>query len=171
VQVEVVRAAGGVVERAVADRSGDAEILIVHRPRYDDWTLPKGKAKRGESDEACALREVEEETGLAWELGEEVALGGYEVAGRPKSVRYFDMNSGAPYRRARSAGRSPWPSVFLSREVSPRIELGCEGVITRSGEPGSDPCRSGRDSNGRGQTLAVRDVTRTAGVRPLPFGT
>jgi 8-oxo-dGTP diphosphatase len=90
-EVEVVRAAGGVVERAGADRGGDSQILIVHRPRYDDWTLPKGKAKPGESDEACALREVEEETGLACELGEEVAVSEYEVAGRPKRVRYFAM--------------------------------------------------------------------------------
>ena len=90
-EVEVVRAAGGVVERAGADRTRASEILIVHRPRYDDWTLPKGKAKPGESDEACALREVEEETGLACELGEEVAVSEYEVAGRPKRVRYFAM--------------------------------------------------------------------------------
>ena len=75
----VVRAAGGVVTRA--GREG-AEILLVHRPRYDDWTLPKGKAEAGESDEDCALREVEEETGLACELGPEVAVSEYEDAGR-----------------------------------------------------------------------------------------
>jgi 8-oxo-dGTP diphosphatase len=89
VRVEVVRGAGGVVERA--DGTGRAEILIVHRPRYDDWSLPKGKAKPEETDEACALREVEEETGLACELGDEVAVSEYEVAGRPKRVRYFAM--------------------------------------------------------------------------------
>jgi 8-oxo-dGTP diphosphatase len=49
------------------------EILLVHRPRYDDWTLPKGKAAAGESDEQCALREVEEETGLRCTLGRELA--------------------------------------------------------------------------------------------------
>jgi 8-oxo-dGTP diphosphatase len=71
---------------------GDAELLVVHRPRYDDWTLPKGKCHPGEADEACALREVEEETGLDCELGEEVAVVGYEDAsGRPKRVRYFAM--------------------------------------------------------------------------------
>ena len=56
-----VRASGGVVWRRAAD---GAEILIAHRPRYDDWSLPKGKREEGESDEACALREVEEETGF-----------------------------------------------------------------------------------------------------------
>src|SRR5215831_17360700 len=87
---EIVRAAGGVVTRA--GTSGRAEILLVHRPKYDDWTLPKGKAEPGESDEACALREVEEETGLACELGEQIAVVEYEdAAGRPKRVVYFAM--------------------------------------------------------------------------------
>ena len=52
-----IRAAGGVVRRR-------GDVLLVHRPKYGDWTFPKGKAKGGESDEDCALREVEEETGL-----------------------------------------------------------------------------------------------------------
>jgi 8-oxo-dGTP pyrophosphatase MutT (NUDIX family) len=85
-----VRAAGGIVTRP--GRGGHGEILVVHRPRYDDWTLPKGKAEPGESDEACALREVEEETRLVCRLGEEVAVSEYEDgAGRPKRVRYFAM--------------------------------------------------------------------------------
>jgi 8-oxo-dGTP diphosphatase len=71
---------------------GRGEILLVHRPRYDDWTLPKGKAEPGESDEACALREVAEETGLVCVLGAELAVSEYEDgAGRPKRVRYFAM--------------------------------------------------------------------------------
>jgi 8-oxo-dGTP pyrophosphatase MutT (NUDIX family) len=87
---DVVRAAGGVVTRA-GDRDA-LEILLVHRPRYDDWTLPKGKAEPGETDEQCALREVEEETSLVCTLGDEVAVSRYEDArGRPKRVRYFWM--------------------------------------------------------------------------------
>ncbi|HYX76881.1 MAG TPA: NUDIX domain-containing protein, partial [Gaiellaceae bacterium] len=89
-QTGIVRAAGGVVTRSGA--GGRSEILLVHRPKYDDWTLPKGKAEPGESDEDCALREVEEETGLACELGDEVAVLEYaDAAGRPKRVRYFAM--------------------------------------------------------------------------------
>jgi len=85
-----VRAAGGIVTRS--GRGGRAEILLIHRPQYDDWTLPKGKAKPRESDERCALREVEEETGLACALGEELAVSDYEDgSGRPKRVRYFAM--------------------------------------------------------------------------------
>ena len=86
----VVRAAGGVVTRTGPD--GGTELLLVHRPRYDDWSLPKGKAEAGESDEACALREVEEEAGLVCDLGEEVAVTEYhDSKGRPKRVRYFAM--------------------------------------------------------------------------------
>ena len=87
---DIVRAAGGVVARVTPP--GVLELLIVHRPRYDDWTLPKGKAEPGESDEECAVREVEEETSLVCTLGDEVAVTRYEDArGRPKRVRYFWM--------------------------------------------------------------------------------
>jgi 8-oxo-dGTP diphosphatase len=79
-----VDAAGGVVER-------DGRILLVHRPRYDDWTLPKGKLDPGESFEDAALREVEEETGLRCTLGRELPSTRYEVNGRPKLVRYWLM--------------------------------------------------------------------------------
>jgi 8-oxo-dGTP pyrophosphatase MutT (NUDIX family) len=82
---EVVRAAGGVVEQ-------DGRVLVVHRPRYDDWTFPKGKALEGETDEACALREVEEESGLRCELGDELPATSYVAAkGRPKRVRWWRM--------------------------------------------------------------------------------
>jgi 8-oxo-dGTP pyrophosphatase MutT (NUDIX family) len=85
-----VRAAGGVVVRALA--KDQLEILLVHRPRYDDWTLPKGKAAAGESDEQCALREVEEETGLRCTLGRELAPTEYvDRKNRPKVVRYWEM--------------------------------------------------------------------------------
>ncbi|CAN5352537.1 hypothetical protein BH20ACT13_BH20ACT13_04480 [soil metagenome] len=85
----MIRAAGGVVTR-----SGEAglEVLVVHRQKYGDWSLPKGKARRFERDEACALREVEEETGLRCELGEELATTRYDdVRGRAKRVRYWLM--------------------------------------------------------------------------------
>jgi 8-oxo-(d)GTP phosphatase len=84
-----VRAGGGVVRRA--GPSGP-EIALVHRPRYDDWTLPKGKALDGEGDDASALREVEEETGLRCEMGPEVATVEYrDRLDRRKRVRYWLM--------------------------------------------------------------------------------
>jgi 8-oxo-dGTP diphosphatase len=95
-----VRAAGGVVTR---EGAGGPEVLLVHRPAYDDWSLPKGKARRGESDEECALREVEEETGLVCELGPELPSTTYRDArARPKIVRYWAMRpvSGNAHPRA-----------------------------------------------------------------------
>jgi 8-oxo-dGTP diphosphatase len=86
--VTVVRAAGGIVTR----EEPVLEVLVVHRPRYDDWSFPKGKASEGESDEDCALREVEEETGLRCELGAELGSTSYvDGRGRPKHVRYWLM--------------------------------------------------------------------------------
>jgi 8-oxo-dGTP diphosphatase len=75
----------------------------VHRPKYDDWSLPKGKCHEGEDDLACALREVEEETGLRCKPGPELPSTSYrDSRGRPKTVRYWTMEpqSGtfAPHR-------------------------------------------------------------------------
>jgi 8-oxo-dGTP diphosphatase len=74
----------------VVDREG--RIALVHRPKYDDWSLPKGKLDPGEGFEEAALREVEEETGLRCELGRELPTTRYRDAkGRPKLVRYWEM--------------------------------------------------------------------------------
>lgn len=71
---------------------GELEVLVVHRAHYDDWTFPKGKLEPGESDEECAVREVEEETGLLCALGDELPSTFYtDGKGRPKSVRYWRM--------------------------------------------------------------------------------
>ena len=86
----VLRAAGGVVWRVGAGL--EPEILLVHRPKYDDWSLPKGKAETGEDDLACALREVAEETALVCHVGAELPSISYiDGHGRPKTVRYWLM--------------------------------------------------------------------------------
>jgi 8-oxo-dGTP diphosphatase len=80
-----VEAAGGVVVH-------EDRVCLVHRPRYDDWSLPKGKLDAGESFEEAALREVQEETGLVCALGDELAPTEYhDRKGRPKVVRYWRM--------------------------------------------------------------------------------
>jgi 8-oxo-dGTP pyrophosphatase MutT (NUDIX family) len=85
-----VAAAGGLVTRPGA--GGGIEIVLVHRPKYDDWTFPKGKLEAGESDEEAAVREVCEETGFACTLGEELATVRYvDARGRRKRVRYWIM--------------------------------------------------------------------------------
>ena len=81
----VIRACGGVIER-------DGRVVAVHRQKYDDWSLPKGKAHPGESDEECALREIEEETGLRVTLGEELATTMHlDAQRRPKRTRWWRM--------------------------------------------------------------------------------
>lgn len=95
-----IRAAGGVLWRSAgSDLAGETavEVALVHRPRYDDWTLPKGKLSPGESDIEGAIREVWEETGFRVRLGR--ALGEVRYSKqtnwgpRPKLVRYWAMHT------------------------------------------------------------------------------
>jgi 8-oxo-dGTP diphosphatase len=79
-----VKAAGGLVRR-------DGRVAIAHRPRYDDWSFPKGKLDPGESWEQAALREVEEEIGLRCRLGAELPAVAYAVEHGRKVVRYWLM--------------------------------------------------------------------------------
>jgi 8-oxo-(d)GTP phosphatase len=81
-----IRAAGAVVWR-----TGPAgpQIVLVHRPRYDDWAFPKGKSGRGEHPVLTAVREVAEETGLRVVLGRRLTSSEYEVDGEPKRVSYW----------------------------------------------------------------------------------
>jgi 8-oxo-dGTP pyrophosphatase MutT (NUDIX family) len=71
---------------------GSLEVLVVHRPRYHDWSFPKGKLEEGETDEEAAVREVEEETGLRCALGRELPSTSYTDSKlRAKTVRYWEM--------------------------------------------------------------------------------
>ena len=84
--MEEVRAAGGVVEQ-------DGLIVLVHRPRYDDWSLPKGKLDPGESFEDGAVREVWEETGVRGRIRAELQPVEYvDRKGRDKLVRWYRMD-------------------------------------------------------------------------------
>jgi 8-oxo-dGTP diphosphatase len=83
-----VAAAGGVVWRG---RHGDIEIALVHRPKYDDWTLPKGKLEDGESELAAAVREVGEEIGAVVAVSRRVGRVQYRHDGARKTVAYWAM--------------------------------------------------------------------------------
>jgi 8-oxo-dGTP diphosphatase len=94
-----VRAAGGLVWRSATVPDGNRgtrpgiEVALIHRPRYDDWSFPKGKLERGESFEHAALREVAEETGIECDLGKELPPTRYlDGKGRRKLVRYWLMS-------------------------------------------------------------------------------
>lgn len=96
----------------------DGKVLLVHRPKYEDWSFPKGKCDDGESDESCALREVEEETGLRCELQEEIGETSYvDAKGRPKIVRYWRM-------RALDGAFAPHGEVDEIRWETPELAAG-----------------------------------------------
>jgi 8-oxo-dGTP diphosphatase len=90
---ELIRAAGAVVWR---DGPGGTEVAVVHRPKYADWTLPKGKLEPGEHVLLAAVREVEEETGQGVILGRRLSPSFYEVDGRPKRVDYWAARATSP---------------------------------------------------------------------------
>ncbi|MFD4644324.1 NUDIX domain-containing protein [Lentzea sp. NPDC058436] len=81
-----MKAAGAVLWR---DAGGNVEVAVVHRQRYDDWSLPKGKLDHGETIPACAVREIEEETGFSCVLGRHLSQVSYSVKGVPKTVDYY----------------------------------------------------------------------------------
>jgi 8-oxo-dGTP diphosphatase len=120
-----VRAAGGVVRR-------QGQVLVVHRPKYDDWTLPKGKCKRGESWEQCALREVEEETGFVCELGPWVGSTRYLVGGfKLKTVLYWSMTPlEGTFEPGREVDEIRWLSLDEAAELlTHRRDVGILGEL------------------------------------------
>ena len=108
----VIEAAGGVLWRPVAGEQ-PVEAALVHRPKYDDWSLPKGKLTPGEHVLIGALREVEEETGFRAAPGRPLGEIRYEKDGEPKRVRYWSM-------RARDGAFRPGPETDQLMWVPPR---------------------------------------------------
>ena len=86
----VIQAAGGLVWR---EDEGVKEIALVHRPRYDDWSFPKGQVEKNEPWAEAALREVVEETNCAVTLGDFAGCNWYLVDGIPKIVLYWHMDT------------------------------------------------------------------------------
>lgn len=119
-----VLAAGCVLWRRAPDGDGnDVEVCLVHRPRYDDWSFPKGKLKRGEEPLAAAVREVLEETGHHCALGDRLPTSRYAVDGRPKEVAYWAAEAtGGSFTANDEVDRILWltPDAARVRLTRPR---------------------------------------------------
>ncbi|GAA2327500.1 NUDIX hydrolase [Streptomyces caniferus] len=110
-----IRAAGCVLWRRASSEDG-LEIALVHRPKYDDWSHPKGKLKRGEDPLAGAVREVAEETGMECRPGAPLPTSFYLAGGRPKQVRYWAAEAVAgAFTPNREVDRMTWLSPADAR--------------------------------------------------------
>ncbi|MGW0483896.1 NUDIX hydrolase [Nonomuraea sp. NPDC003214] len=111
-----IRAAGAVVWRG---EEGSPEVAVVHRPRYDDWTFPKGKLEPGEHVIAAALREVREETGLTVTLGRALPPVHYLLGTRPKRVDYWAGRVAAedPFTPGDEVDELRWLSPERARDL------------------------------------------------------
>ncbi|MGW0567011.1 NUDIX hydrolase [Streptomyces tauricus] len=122
VDKDPVLAAGCVLwRRSPAD--GELQICLVHRPKYDDWSHPKGKLKSGEDTLAAALREVEEETGHRCAPGPRLTTLHYVANDRPKQVSYWAAEeTGGDFVANREVDRVLWlsPAAARGRLTQPR---------------------------------------------------
>jgi len=180
----LVQAAGGVLWRR--GRSGP-EVALIHRPRYDDWSLPKGKAKRGEHLLVTALREVEEETGFSPRLGPFLARFRYTPARRRvcKDVSYWSMaatSAGGAFNANEEVDdlawlpvetAAKWVSYPLDRKVLSTFatlpQKTSALVVVRGGHSvsGGDPVTRPLDARGMAEADRLVPVLSGAGVRAL----
>jgi 8-oxo-dGTP pyrophosphatase MutT (NUDIX family)/phosphohistidine phosphatase SixA len=141
----VIKAAGGVVWRPSesSKQSDDVEVAIVHRPRYDDWSIPKGKLAVGESVVECAIREVFEETGYRVRMGRYLGEAHYmKVSGgteRPKVVYYWALRAdGGLFTPTQEVDGLRWLTIDEARAMLTRstdmdiIDRFAEGPILTS---------------------------------------
>ncbi|MEO6629794.1 MAG: NUDIX hydrolase [Aquihabitans sp.] len=113
-----VKAAGGAVWRE-ASVPGEIEVFVVHRPRYGDWSLPKGKVDPGETELEAARREVQEETGFTCSAGPElVAVDYVDRKGRTKRVRYWMMQvSSGSFTVNDEVDEGRWVALGVARRL------------------------------------------------------
>jgi 8-oxo-dGTP diphosphatase len=115
-----IRAAGVVLWRPGRRGAAEPELALVHRPKWLDWSFPKGKLETGERHRDAARREALEETGLLVELGFKLPTQRYEVKGRPKRVRYWAaVRVGGAFSSNREVDQLVWlPASQARRRLS-----------------------------------------------------
>ena len=138
---KAVFAAGAVLWRP-GDDADAPEVAVIHRPRYDDWSLPKGKVDPGETEPVTAVREVAEETGYAAHLGRRLAAVSYPVEQNIKKVRYWTARAiggefSAERRKSTNSNGFPWPKP--SRRSATRTTERCYAA-SRSCRPTRRRC-------------------------------
>jgi 8-oxo-dGTP pyrophosphatase MutT (NUDIX family)/phosphohistidine phosphatase SixA len=177
----VIEAAGGLLWRPGEQGT---EVALVHRPKYDDWSLPKGKLESGEHPLLAALREVEEEAGARVVVGRPLGHSHYAVDGRPKRVQYWSLQwASGDFRPNHEVDRVDWVPIekaadrltadrdgFVVDEFlrDPRLTRAC--VVVRHARAGSRSAWKGRDDDrpldqaGRGQARVIAGLLAAYGV-------
>jgi 8-oxo-(d)GTP phosphatase len=177
----LIEAAGGLVWRPGEQGT---DVALVHRPKYDDWSLPKGKLESGEHPLLAALREVEEESGARVVAGRALGQALYAIDGRPKRVQYWSLEwAGGEFRPNHEVDRVDWVPVekaadrlkpdrdeFVVDEFlrDTRVTRAC--VVVRHARAGSRAAWKGRDDDrpldgtGRGQARVIADLLGAYGV-------
>jgi 8-oxo-dGTP diphosphatase len=129
----VIEAAGGLVWRPgeggqpSQESRSSTDVALVHRPKYDDWSLPKGKLEPGEHPLLAALREVEEEAGAKAVPGRPLGRSRYTVDGRPKRVQYWAMRwKGGEFRPNPEVDMVDWVPIELA---APRLKPDRDGFV------------------------------------------
>ena len=127
--MKLIRAAGGLLWRPDPD---GRRLAVVHRPRYGDWSLPKGKLERGETFSRAALREVREETGCEARLGRLAGLSLYRAGPRLQLVVYWAMELVAehPFAPSREVDAVAW---LTAEEALARLDHASERRLVRRG--------------------------------------
>lgn len=178
----VIRAAGAVLWRPATTREG-LEVAVVHRPKYDDWSLPKGKSEPGEHLLQTAVREVGEETGQRVSLGRPAGMLRYQVEGRAKVVYYWlARGHHAPFKPTEEVDELVWlppsaaaslvtqprdadvvrPLLWQQTQTTPFVLLRHAKAVKRSAWGGRDADRP-LDPRGHAQSQALVDVLATLG--------